>query len=198
MRAKKLVVLMFLAFVIFLAGCSVNSKLMPSSKELAGGLGDYNGIESLYNSIKPGKTTVSDLVKMGLDPKTTPNVNTFNYLNVEAMFLTSPSQKFEDLPLEIQDCVKNKGLCFGLGYGPYKNLNTKGEGNFLARLAKCKKIDIVTGWELGFFLFRKGDLIVYKIPGKDMPKVHITREEKRPLCFLQETLDPAKFVPAPY
>ena len=126
---KKLAGLMFLVLVIFLVGCSMNSKLMPSSNELAGGLGDYNSVENLYNNVIPGKTTVSDLTKMGLDPKTTFNVATLNYLDVENMFLTNSSKKFEDLPLEIQDCVKNKGLCFGLGYGPYKNLNTKGQGN---------------------------------------------------------------------
>ncbi len=187
-----------LALVIFLTGCSTfNSTLMPSSKESASGLGNFDNIENFYNSIVPGKTTVSDLVKMGLDPKTTPNVATFNYLNVETMFLTNPSKKFEDLPPEIQDCVKSKELCFGHGYGPYNNLSTKGQGNFIARLAGCKRADLTTGWELGFFVFRKNNLVVYKLPGKNMLKVYTLKEEAKPLCFLQGALDPAKFVPSP-
>lgn len=183
--------------IIILAGCaSINAKLMPSNREIVRGLGDYNSIEALYNSIIPGETTISDLKKLGLDPKTTPNVTTFNYLDVKNMFLTNPSEKLEDLPLEIQDCVKNKELCSGHAYGPYKDTNTDGQGQIITRVAKCEKIDLITGWELGFFIFRKGDLVIYRLPGKDMPKIHTIKKEKRPLCFLQE-IDPGKFVPVP-
>jgi len=190
--------LMILSLAIMaLVGCAgINAKLMPSNREIVRGLGNYNDIETLYNNIIPGKTTIADLKKMGLDPKTTPNVTTFNYLDVKNMFLTNPSEKLEDSPLEIQDCVKNKELCLGHAYGPYKDTNTDGQGQIITRVAKCEKIDLITGWELGFFLFRKGDLVVYKLPGKDMPKIHTIKKEKRPLCFLQE-IDPQKFIPGP-
>jgi len=190
--------LLVIVFSIAVSGCAFNSKLMPTSKDMVSGLGSYDDIQAAYDKIVPNKTKVSDLKEMGLDPKKVPNITAFNYLELKNMFLANPSEKFENLPPEIQECVKARELCSGYRYGPYRGLYTKGQGNIFSRLAKCKKVDLTEGWELEFFLFRKGDVIVYKLPGRDLPKVHSVKEERRPLCFLQEMVDPNRLIPSPY
>ena len=78
-------------------------------------------------------------------------------------------------------------------------MRTKGRGDtidFLLRWGKFKKMDRTTGWEARFYIFTKGNLIVYKLWAGGMPNVDKDTVEKRPLGPFQD-IDPLRFLTIP-
>lgn len=190
--------LIFAVFAVILAGCAANSAsvLMNSQTEIVKSRWSYfEPTEEFYNSIKPYETKMSGF---GFSLKKEPNVTELGYLDVVNLFLSNPSIKKEELPSGIQDCLNSQDLCRGYRVGP-QDARTKGRGDavdFLLRWGRFKKMDRTTGWEAKFYLFTKGDIVVYKLWGGGTPNIDRDKIEKRPLGPLQE-LDLQKFIPGP-
>lgn len=189
---------MIMIIAIILIGCGANSAsvLMDSKIDIIKGQWqDFESMEKFFNGIKPYKTKLSDF---GFDLKKESNVIELGYSDVESLFLSNPSIKKENLPDGAQDCLDSPDECRGLRV-ERRSERTKGRGDvidFFLRWGRFKKMNQTTGWEGKFYIFTKGDLIVYKRWGGGTPNVDKETVEKRPLGPLQE-LDLQKFIPGP-
>lgn len=184
--------------IIVLTGCAANSAsvLMDSKMDIVKGQWqDLESMEKFFNDIKPYETKLSDF---GFDLKKEPNVIEFGYSDVESFFLINPSIKKENLPGGVQDCLNSPDECRGLRV-ERRGERTKGRGNigdFFLRWGKFKKVNQTIGWEGKFYLFFRGDLIVYKRWGGGTSNIDKENVEKRPLGPFQD-IDPLRFLTIP-
>ncbi len=196
MATKGILLLAISAFV--LAGCGANSAsvLMDSKTEIVKSRWlSFEPTEKFYNGIAPYKTKLSDFE---FDLKKEANVIELGYLDVVNLFLSNQSIKKDELPAGVQDCLNSPDECRGYKVGP-QDVRTKGRGDavdFLLRWGKFKKMNRTTGWEAKFYLFTKGDLVVYKLWGGGMPNVDRDTVEKKPLGPFQD-IDPLRFLTIP-
>ena len=186
------------AVILLISGCAASKGniFMPSTQELAKGRWQgFEATEEFYNGLTPYQTKLSSL---GFDLKKEPNVTELSYLDVVNLFLVNPSIKPENLPTGIQDCMKDPDVCRGFRVSP-QDIHTWGEGDTLdlaLRWMYFKKADRTTGWDAKFYLFAKGDMVVYKLWGGGTPNIDKTKLEKNPLGPFREFDSLFRFIPA--
>jgi hypothetical protein len=140
---------------------------------------NYNEVETAFNRIVPGKTTLKDLEGLGFGPGSA-NVTLLDALTVKDMFLGSSGSRIEQYPKLIQDFLNDFQNCKGLQFR-YDVSKTMGTGSWLLRTFDFKSKDHITGWNVDVRIFMgKNDIVVCTF-WKASPNLSRNQEQKNPL-----------------
>lgn len=167
----------FFPLLIFSAGCAA---LLPRSE---GGITSqwtsFNTAKENFNRVKPYETDKSQLVALGLDPVTNPNITILNYSDVIRRFIPSSAVAAENLDRGISECIAAKNDCTAYEID-VKTLKKKRAGNFWLDALNFKRLTETTGWRFTGLIVLKDDLVVYKLWG-GQPSIQEAETSRNPL-----------------
>lgn len=180
----KKVLIAIIALFPFLWGCAaISQKVMPSEgRPAVSQWKNYQSALDVFKKIEPGKTSLADLKKLGFDPDITPNTTFLNPITIRNLFLGTDTKapiKFEDLPQDIQDYLKDFNNCLGFKFEQEVSY-TEGKGSLVKRWLKFKKEDLTTGWRFEALIFMKKDTVAY-VYWEGKPNIKDPRFKKDPL-----------------
>ncbi len=170
--------------MLFAAGCG--SKLLPQAKLNTTAFQTYDQVETAYNAVEPGKTTVADLSKIGFDVKTTPNIEVLSSVGVLER-LPEASRVSGTLPPQVQSCIDAQSHCIAYLFRS-EHLESRHVGNTFLDLTGFERETVHSGWSAEVVLLIEDDRVVYKlISGK--PRIENTDHKVQPLGPLQNVGD---------
>ncbi|MBI4837042.1 MAG: hypothetical protein HY813_01385 [Candidatus Portnoybacteria bacterium] len=139
----------------------------------------YQDAETAFNKIKAGKTTISDLAKIGFDSQS-PNVTVLDPLTIRNLFVgTNSGLRLEDLPMSIQAYLKDFENCRGFKFQG-DMMQSRGRGNLVARIFGFNKEDLITGWQFEAWIFVSKDKVAYTL-WKGTPHISKVQRQQNPL-----------------
>jgi hypothetical protein len=165
------------SIVIVLSGCTA---LLPRSE--SGGKSQWSNFATAkenFNRIKPYETTKRELVALGLDPLSNPNINILNYSDVIRRFIPSSAVAAENLDRGISECIAVKNDCSAYEID-VKTLKKQRAGNFWLDALNFKRHTEISGWRFTGLIVMKDDLVVYKLWG-GQPSIQEAEETRNPL-----------------
>lgn len=174
-------VLGVLALVSLLAACS---GLLPRAQNQSSTpWNDYAGARAMYEQIVPGKTTLAELQKLGVDPANTPNVASLSYADVLRRFNVMPGLDLQQLDAGLRDCVNDNQNCVAFEVQQTR-LDRKRVGNFWLDILNFNREVEVSGWQFSSIIVVRGDTVAYKLWSGN-PNIRQTENERNPLGPLQ-------------
>lgn len=167
--------------VAFFGACS---SLLPHEESLTySRWQSYEEAQQAFDGIIAHQTTLQDLQKLGLDPKTNPNIAILNYSDVLRRFLPSPSVNATDLDAGVQECIAAKTRCQGYEVNQ-QFMKRKRYGSFWLDFFNFRRKVDVAGWRFNGVLLLKDGLVIYKLTGGE-PAIHQFEGSTNPLGPLQ-------------
>lgn len=172
------------SLAFFLGGCS----LLPEGKEtVESPWRSFADAKATYDKIEPGRTTLAQLKKLGIDPYTTSNVSVLSYLDIIQRFIPNNAIKYDQLAPPVRDCIDARETCWGYEVSP-KEIHSKRTGNVLADVFSFRRKTIRKGWSFNALIIFKDNGVVYKI-WRGKPLIREQSTQKSPLGPLQNSGD---------
>lgn len=164
-----------------LAGCS---SLLPQAKNTRDTRwATFEAVRADYEKIVPYKTTRPELVELGFDPFTSPNVSLIDYTEILRRFYPSASVPPGSIDKGVEECVAARENCRGFEV-ILKNEQRKRTGNFFLDFLNFRRHTEITGWQFQAVILVKEGVVVYKL-WNGQPSIHETEDSKNPLGPLQ-------------
>lgn len=165
------------SLVFALAGCTA---LLPRSESGATSQWvSFDTAKENFNRVTPYETGKGQLVALGLDPISNPNITILNYSDVIRRFIPSSAVAAENLDRGISECIAAKNDCTAYEV-EVKSLKKKRAGNFWLDALNFKRHTDITGWRFTGLIVLKGDLVVYKLWG-GQPQIQEAEQTRNPL-----------------
>ena len=163
--------------LVMLSGCIA---LLPRSESGAKSQwANFDTATQNFNRIKPYETDKTQLVALGMDPVSNPNITILNYSDVIRRFIPSSAVATESLDRGISECIAAKNDCSAYEID-VKTLQKKRNGNFWLDALNFKRHTDISGWRFTGLIVMKGDLVVYKLSG-GQPRIQEAEETRNPL-----------------
>lgn len=179
---RHLILLVLTGSGFFMTGCA---SLLPSAMEYTENpWKSYEEVESVYNKIIPGKTTVQNLADLGFNPNKTPNIMTLNYLDIIHRFMPNQAIRIEDLDPAIQSCFKMKESCTGYKVTPEMIVHER-YGSLFLDIFNFNRKTRISGWRFEALFVMIDNLVVYKL-SSGQPNVLRDESKRNPLGPLQD------------
>lgn len=172
--------------LLLLAGCA--SALPKSNQDMTSGFKDFKDVKKNFDAVVPGTTKVTELKKLGFDPKTTPNVRRLSYPDLLSVFLPNPSIRIQDQAPAVRHCFEEREHCYGIQMNPSFQ-HSKRIGNAFLDVFGFKRTTHVTGWSFKAMFVVLDDTVVYKLWSGE-PSIDTTSQVKNPLGPLQSLTIP--------
>jgi hypothetical protein len=167
--------------LLLLAFCTGCSTLLPSGTDQASSKWKtYQQAENTINKIVPNKTTATDLKRLGIDFKKTPNLKKLTYLDVMETFkLDSTVFNNLKLPPGIEEALNKHDKC--KAYELSLNVTTsKRVGSFWKDILGFHQISKQTGWSFKALIVLVDDTVIYVLHSGS-PKIDKVQSTKKPL-----------------
>ena len=163
--------------LVMLSGCMA---LLPRSESGAKSQwANFDTATENFYRIKPYETDKSQLLALGMDPVSNPNVTILNYSDVIRRFIPSSAVASENLDRGISECIAAKNECSAYEID-VKSLKSKRNGNFWLDALNFKRHTDISGWRFTGLIVMKGGLVVYKLSG-GQPSIQEVEETRNPL-----------------
>lgn len=177
-------ILITICLLFFTGGCTTQSLLPTQGVYTESAFETYTQVEGVVEKIVLGETKYSDLVKMGLDLESIPNVKRLTYLDVMSKFkLDSPSRytlfnKIE-LPAGVLKMLaaREDGLAYEINLERLKN---KREGSVFLDMLNFRKTIHTTGWKISVLILIVDDTVEYVLYSGEK-NIDRLEKEKNPL-----------------
>lgn len=144
----------------------------------------YSELTAAYDGIMPGKTTVSDLDRLGFNSATSSNVEILSYLGVIERFMPRDSIRFDHLDPAVQGCIEARDQCTAFVFRPQR-LEQERQGNIFLDILGFERTTVSKGWSAEVTLLVENGRIAYKvISGK--PRIEDMHDSVQPLGPLQD------------
>jgi hypothetical protein len=177
-RIKQICVVVLIAL---LAGCS---SLLPSGATVKKSPWKlFDEAKASFDKIIINQTTQEELVQLGFDPHSTPNIAILSYLDVRRMF-DYELDRNEFYHEGVNLCVKARESCQGYDV-EIEDISKKRVGNFWLDLFVLKREEQTTGWRFRALILLVEDKVVYKLWSGN-PMLSETKKKKNPLGPLQD------------
>jgi hypothetical protein len=175
----------FLSGVFLLLALSGCSSLLPVAENtVKGPWSSFSEAIQVFEKIHPYQTTRVELVAMGLDPETNPNITILNYSDVIRRFVPPATIEGYQLPPGVRDCIQSHTECRGFEIDQ-RTVKRDRHGNFWLDFLNFKRRTHVYGWTFRAVLLMKQDVVIYKITG-GQPFLEEDEERRNPLGPFQE------------
>jgi hypothetical protein len=177
-------ILVIICLLFFTGGCATQSLLPTQGVYTESSFETYTQVEGVVEKIVLGETNYSDLVKMGLDLETIPNVKRLTYLDVMSKFkLDSPSRytlfnKIE-LPAGVLKMLaaREDGLAYEINLERIKNQR---EGSVILDILNFRKNVHTTGWKISVLILIVDDTVEYVLYSGEK-NIDTLKRERNPL-----------------
>lgn len=147
-------------FSCVLAGCA---SLLPDAKQTADlPWENYQHAQRIFTSIIPEKTTLADLKKIGIDPKSTPNVAILSHADTSRKLLASATLDTTTLAPKVKTCIASPYDCYAYEI-EQRHIEREREGSFWLDFLNFKRKTRVFGWQFDALLVIQNDIVVYKL-----------------------------------
>jgi len=169
------------ALIWLLAGCS---SLLPSGATVKKSPWKlFDEAKDSFDKITINQTTNDELVQLGFDPHSTPNIAILSYLDVRRLF-DYELDRNEFYHEGVNLCVKARESCRGYDV-EIEDISKKRVGNFWLDLFVMKREEQTTGWRFRALILLVDETVVYKLWSGN-PMLDETKAKKNPLGPLQE------------
>lgn len=177
----KIIIIVLAVAVLSLTGCA---SLLPTTKQTVRSPWEsFENAKQAFDKILPYSTTAQDLVILGFDPFSTPNIRIMTYLDIMNVFMPNPSIGREQLAQGIQACIDAREGCKAYKLEP-KMVNTKRDGNIILDLFNFRRNTNSSGWRFDALIVLIDNTVVYKLWGGS-PIINENDEAFNPLGPLQ-------------
>jgi len=168
--------------VAFAAGCS---GILPHESSLdTASFQTYDQVMASFDSIDLGKTRRDDLGKIGLDTRTTPNIQLLSYSDIVDHFFPSETMKLEQVPATARQCMEAQDRCSGYVIR-LRHSSKLRNGSVVADLLGTERDTVSHGWSAKIVLLLQDNIVVYKeISGSPYTEEH--QNKSQPLGPLQD------------
>ncbi|HEY0845994.1 MAG TPA: hypothetical protein VGE12_11550 [Noviherbaspirillum sp.] len=139
----------------------------------------YAEAQAMFEKIIPGKTRLTELKNLGVDPAHTSNVALLSHTDLLRRLLPAAAFDIRYLDPGLQECIKSQNACFAFQIEQI-SLDRKRFGNFWLDFFNFKRRVNVSGWQFDAVVVVKGDTVVFK-QWSGKPSVHQLEEESSPL-----------------
>ncbi len=172
---------LFLCLPLMLAGCS---GLLPNAKhESQTPWHSYAEAQAMFGKVTPGKTTLTELKALAVDPERTSNIAVLAHADMLRRLIPIASPDIRLLDPGLQECISVTQSCFAYEI-EQNHLDRQRVGNFWMDFLNFKRMINVSGWQFDAIFVIKNDTVIYKLwSGK--PSIHQVEEEHTPLGPLQ-------------
>jgi hypothetical protein len=170
-----------IALIWALAGCS---SLLPSGgtvKKSPWKL--FDEAKASFDKIVINHTTNEELIELGFDPHSTPNIAILSYLDIRRLF-DYELDRDEFYHEGVNLCVKAREACQGYDVS-IEDISKKRVGNFWLDLLVVKREEQTTGWRFRALILLVEDKVVYKLWSGN-PMLDESHAKKNPLGPLQD------------
>jgi len=169
------------ALVWLFTGCS---SLLPSGETVKKSPWKlFDEAKASFDKIIINQTTNDELVQLGFDPHSTPNIAILSYLDVRRLF-DYELDRNEFYHEGVNLCVKARESCRGYDV-EIEDIHKKRIGNFWLDLFVMKREEQTTGWRFRALILLVEEKVVYKLWSGN-PMLDETKAKKNPLGPLQE------------
>lgn len=169
------------AAALLLDGCAA---LLPESKtEVRAQWNSYAEARATFDQIAPGKTTVTELKGMGIDPASSSNVTILNQSDLLRRFVVVPSLDTRMLDDGLRRCLEARDACFAYGV-EQTHIDRKRNGNFFLDFLNFRRNTEITGWKFEAVIVINADTVAFKVWG-GKPNIQEVESVRNPLGPLQ-------------
>lgn len=166
---------------VLAAGCA---SLLPKAKsDTDSPWKSFEEIKRTYDSIEPGRTTLSELKLLGFDPYVSRNVTVLHFSDVLGKYAPN-ALRDEYLEPGIRECLQMQTRCSAYAI-EHRQIRRNRVGNFFLDFINFKRRTEITGWRFGAVIVVVGERVVYK-SWSGVPAVSEVDEALNPLGPLQE------------
>jgi hypothetical protein len=163
-----------------IAGCA---DLLPQQQvTMETGWKTFDEARAAVERLEPHRTTTSDLVAAGFDPRTNPNVELLNYSEILRRFPLPANVARIDAGL--RECMEAGKACVGYAVD-IKQERKERVGPFLLDLLSFRRETKSTGWTFNALVLLVDDQVVYALYG-GKPVISQTDKTVEPLGPLQD------------
>jgi hypothetical protein len=173
-------------FVIALAACLAAgcSSLLPTAEtQTKGPWKSFDEAKRVFDTIEPGRTTLSQLKQLGYDPYSNANVSILNYSDVLSRFAPTAVR---DTYLEsgIRACMEAQTKCIGYSL-TQRQMHSDRVGNFFLDFINFHRRTESVGWQFDAVIVVIEERIVHKV-WSGQPAIKQVEETRNPLGPLQD------------
>lgn len=167
--------------VLVSSGCA--SLLPEATQQTQTPWHTYADAQAMFDKVIPGKTRLTELKSLGVDPAQTPNVSYLGHADMLRRLLPTSAFDIEALHPGLRQCMAAERPCFAYEIEQI-SLDRQRYGNFWLDFFNFKRQINVSGWQFDAIFVIKGETVVYKHwSGK--PNLQQREEERSPLGPLQ-------------
>jgi len=169
--------LLLCAILGLLPGCAA---LLPHEEsQTQSAWQSFEEAQQVLDKVIVQQTTKEDLARLGIDPKSNPNITILNYSDILRRFIPSPSVEAGSLDAGVRECIAATTACIAYEIDR-RSTRRQRYGSFLADFLNFRrKVDVV-GWRFNAVILIKGDAVVYKLTG-GQPLIREHEETTNPL-----------------
>ncbi len=143
----------------------------------------FDEAKASFDKIIINQTTDDELVQLGFDPHSTPNIAILSYLDVRRLF-NYELDRNEFYHEGVNLCVEARESCWAYDV-EIEDISKKRVGNFWLDLLVVKRQEQTTGWRFRALILLVKGKVVYKLWSGN-PMLDETKAKKNPLGPLQE------------
>ena len=176
---RQILGVVLLAFAAGCGGILPHESSVDTTKFLT-----YEQVMASYNGIDLGKTHRNDLTKLGLDTRTTPNIELLSYSDIVDHFMPSETMKLEQVPANARRCMEAQDHCAGYVI-QLQHSSKQRNGGVVSDILGTERDTVSNGWSAKIVLLLQDDVVVYKeISGR--PYIEEHHNSSQPLGPLQD------------
>ncbi|HYD81014.1 MAG TPA: hypothetical protein VEC06_14500 [Paucimonas sp.] len=170
--------------LLFAAGMSGCATLLPDAHQNPETpWRNYADAQAMYARIVPGKTTLSELKALGIDPERTANITVLDHVDLLRRLVPTATFDIGLLDPGLQECMKAPRSCTGYEI-EQTHVDRRRVGSFWLDFFNFQRTIDITGWHFDAVFVLKDDKVIYKLwSGK--PQIRQRDLETNPLGPLQ-------------
>jgi hypothetical protein len=166
---------------ILTAGCA---SLLPKAKsESEAPWKTFDEVKSTFDSIEPGRTTLTEIRQMGFDPYANKNVTVLHFSDVLNKYAPNVVRD-EYLEPGIRECLRMQTQCSAYAI-EHRRIHRNRVGNFMLDFINFERRTEITGWRFSAVVVIVGDRVVYK-SWSGTPAISEVEETQNPLGPMQD------------
>ena len=170
------------AFLLLLAGCSA---VLPQETNVdSSKFQTYDQVLASYGDVQLGKTRLNELAGLGLDTRTTPNIEVLSYTDIVNRFLPGERMTLQQAPPAVRLCIEAQYRCSAYVFR-LQNSHTQRSGGVVPDLLGFQQDTVNNGWSAEVVLLLQDDVVVYKVISGS-PHTQDRRDMTQPLGPLQD------------
>lgn len=143
----------------------------------------FDDAKRTYDSIEPGRTTLSELKQMGFDPYRNRNVTVLHSSDVVGKYAPN-AVRDEYMEPGILECLRAQTQCSGYAI-EHRQIHRYRTGNFFLDILNFRRYTVLTGWRFAAVIVLVRDSVVYKA-WSGTPAISESELSTNPLGPLQE------------